>query len=78
MEFIVRGLLDAGNGAAGDAVGFNDLLGAPLLGIGDIDMVAKEEQERFVADEILCLVDSMTVAFGSLLLDIGNAFADAP
>ena len=42
----------------------DELPGAAVLDVADVDVVAEQEQERLIADEFLRLVDGVAEAFG--------------
>src|SRR5688500_80539 len=54
----------------------DDLPRAALLGGTDVNVVAQQQQERLVADELLRLVDGVAEAFGRVLLGEMDSLAE--
>ena len=49
-------------------VDLDQLPGAAVLDVADVDVIAQQQQERLVADELLRLVDGVAEALGRVLL----------
>ena len=54
----------------------DQLPGAAVLDVADVDVIAEQQQERLVADELLRLIDRVAEAFGRLLLGEVQALAE--
>ena len=60
----------------GEIVGVDELFGAAGAVVGKVDVIAQEQEEGLVADEVLGLIDGVAVAFRGALGGKGEGFFD--